>query len=177
MPDVSVTALDVSYSKVCPSDDCAEYTVFSSPSEEVTLRLVTLLPSPSDVVVSLTVDPSESFEVLDRTEEDDEREVGFSLGFSLERWVDDDGAFVVVASSVDSRVVVTSTVEASADRVVVWTVRDRLVGSVCVARVVTAPLLGSTLRLRVVVTPVVGSVALVSGPSAAVMGGVVVPGT
>ncbi len=184
-----MTALDVSYSKLWPSDDRAEYTVFSSPLDEVTLRLVTLLPSPSDVVVSFTVEPSEPFEVLDLTDELDDRDVGFEVdgfdddGFDDDAFDDgalDDGAFVVVASpsSVDSRVVVTSTLVASADRVVVCTVRDRLVGSVCVERVVTAPVPGSTLRLRVVVTPVVGSVAVVSGSSAA--DGVVVgpvPGT
>lgn len=76
-----VTAADVSYSNDCPSEDRAEYTVLSSPSDEVTLRRVTLLPSPSEVVVSLTVEPSEPFEVLERTDELDDLEVGF--------WLDD----------------------------------------------------------------------------------------
>ncbi|MDL5160236.1 hypothetical protein [Actinomycetospora termitidis] len=211
VPLVSVVdPADVSYSKDCPSDDWALYTVFDSPSEDVTLRLVTLLPSSSEVVVSRTVDPSESFDVLDFTDEledcfvdgeldledgwddfeledpeelDDEGfdDEGFDDevladdeldGFALDDLDDsDDGAEPVVrsSSSVDSRVVVTSTVDESADRVVVWMVRDRLPGSVLVDRVVTAPLPGSTERLRVVVTPVVGSVRVDSGSAAVVV--------
>ena len=68
-------------------------------------------------------------------------------------------------ASVDSRVVVTSTADASAERVVTWVVRDRAVGSVRLVRVVTEPVDGSTARARVVTTPVDGSVSVEELPS------------
>lgn len=215
--------------------------VLDSPSALVVLLRVTLLPLPSEVVVSLTVDPSDPFDVLVFTEEldDDESddvalvdledfegceldvplELDVALGAcetgALELEALELGAFAAVVSfeavvfelaevsfdgsvdvaavgsalagvppgsaadavvppvvvapavlfpavasgpSVDSFVVVTSTVEASAERVVVWVVRSFDDGSVRVERVVTAPDDGSTERARVVTTPVEGSV-------------------
>jgi hypothetical protein len=194
----------------------------------VTLLRVTWLPSPSDVVVCRTVDPSEPFEVLDFTEdvdffEPDEDDVedpdDFGAGdFGAGDFGPDDleladfgdadfgdadfgdadfgdadfgdadfeladllagvlsadafapGSFVLdgsaaSVSSVDSRVVVTSTAEASAERVEVCVVRERSVGSVRVERVVTEPVEGSTARARVVTTPVDGSVSVEELPS------------
>jgi hypothetical protein len=191
----------------------------------VTLLRVTLLPSPSEVVVSRTVEPPESFDVRDLTEdvdffdpdeEDDDPddfedeafdEADFEAGafedadfddaaFEAEDWVfelsdafglsdavalseaelsadvDPDGAAALepdgsAASvpSVDSRVVVTSIADASAERVVVCVVRERSVGSVRVERVVTDPVDGSTARARVVTTPVDGSVSVEELPS------------
>jgi hypothetical protein len=184
----------------------------------VTLLRVTLLPLPSDVVVSRTVDPSESFDVLDFTEDVDffdpdepepedwdfELAADFELSadfdpdafepddfdpddfdaedsaaafepvgcaaFDTDDSVDADVSFdaegsVEAVPSVDSREVVTSTADASAERVVVWVVRERSVGSVRVERVVTAPVDGSTARARVVTTPVEGSVSVEELPS------------
>jgi hypothetical protein len=187
----------------------------------VTLLRVTLLPSPSEVVVSRTVEPPGSFDVRDFTEdvdcfepeedddpddfeagdfddadlddadfeaadfeagafeaeafdgaasELDDRDFALSEAFELsDAWVfsadvEPDGSAASV-SSVDSRVVVTSTADASAERVVVCVVRERSVGSLRVERVVTDPVDGSTTRARVVTTPVAGSASVEELPS------------
>jgi hypothetical protein len=203
----------------------------------VTLLRVTLLPSPSEVVVSRTVDPSDPFDVVDFTEEVDffDPDDGAFEDGSFDDAVLEDGAFedavledavlepvdfgatvafelsvdvelsallpspdaedpaavrepagsvafdadrsavgfppagsvvfVVSLPSADSRVVVTSTAEASAERVVICVVRERSDGSVRVERVVTDPVDGSTARARVVTTPVDGSVSVEELPS------------
>ncbi|HEY2221196.1 hypothetical protein, partial [Actinomycetospora sp.] len=221
------------------------------------------MPSPSDVVVSFTVDPSDPFDVLDFTDELDDLELDdlalddfalddlalvdfalldlalldfealepalllgvsvvadfalgdFALGdfaldevsadvpvgsaladfvaavsddfapgfgvvapavlFAAVALGSDDGPVAEPVSSVDSFAVVTSTVEASAERVVVCVVRSRVDGSVRVERVVTAPDDGSTERARVVTTPVDGSVTEPDPSGAVVTCGPAVP--
>ena len=96
------------------------------------------------------------------------RSAGWDAGESAVGFAADESlldGFVASASSADSRVVVTSMADASADRVVVCVVRERSAGSARVERVVTEPVDGSTARARVVTAPVDGSVSVEELPS------------